>query len=171
MCLACSVIGSRDERRKRKKSARSRKRSSGLYGAIKVTNLASLGHAGKWYLDDGHTYFNLPVERRNSRREISRRTVLVSKYGSTNLSQLPSYQSPTCATNLSIFFLFKESFLFLCVFFTRIKYISHLALVKIDRRKRNRDFTVYCIPIDCSIRVLREPGWHLGSLWRYENVS
>lgn len=124
MCLACGVIGSRDERRKRKKSARSRKRRSGLYRAIKVTNLASLGHARKWYLDDGpRILISVPVERRNLRREISRRTVLVSKYGSTNLSRLLSCQSPTCATNLSFFFHFKESF-FVCVFYSKKIYLS-----------------------------------------------
>lgn len=166
MCLACGVIGSRDERRKRKKSARSRKRRSGLYRAIKVTNLASLGHARKWYLNDGpRILISVPVERRNSRREISRRTVLVSKYGSTNLSRLLSCQSPTCAANLSFFFISKNPFL--CVFFIRRKYISHLALVKIDRRKRNRDFTVYRILIDFSIRLLREPWWHLFTeVWK-----
>lgn len=56
VCLTRSVIGSRDERRKGKRSARSRKRKFVSSIAIKVTNLVSLDHGGKVVLRRPLTY-------------------------------------------------------------------------------------------------------------------
>lgn len=103
VCLTRGVIGSRDERRKGKKSARSHEEICLYIIAIKVTNFALLDHGGKvvlrWprYINISIYIYSNFLANREEKFALWDPSAFkyLSKCGSTNVLQLLFRRSPS----------------------------------------------------------------------------